>query len=269
MIHTARAEDGAVLEVAESVWPAGRILVIDDYEIEADAEQPPALPRSKPVTDMAPLSHAHADTVRNHWWWRPGWREGRRFYSWHLTFEHAPELHALVDAYQRQLAALPGLDLIPREWLHLTMQGVGFTDEVSDADLARLVHAAQRRLAGLPSIDLAFQRALIRPEAVVLATTPAESVIGIRDAIRGAFPDAQLGNAPERRDGFLPHVSVAYINQDGPAAPISAALEQVDARPATATIHAASLIVLDRDSRLYRWRDHALAQLGSPGATSA
>lgn len=40
VIHTARAEDGAVLEVAESVWPAGRILVIDDYEIEADAEQP-------------------------------------------------------------------------------------------------------------------------------------------------------------------------------------------------------------------------------------
>jgi len=30
-MHTARAEDGTVLEVSESVWPADRVMVIDDY----------------------------------------------------------------------------------------------------------------------------------------------------------------------------------------------------------------------------------------------
>lgn len=40
VIHTARADDGTILEVAESVWPADRILVIDDYHIEPDAEEP-------------------------------------------------------------------------------------------------------------------------------------------------------------------------------------------------------------------------------------
>jgi hypothetical protein len=24
--------------------------------------------------------------MRRHWWWRPGWRPGRRLYAWHLTF---------------------------------------------------------------------------------------------------------------------------------------------------------------------------------------
>jgi GntR family transcriptional regulator len=42
VIHTARAEDGTVLEVSESVWPADRVLVIDDYPIEPYAEEPDA-----------------------------------------------------------------------------------------------------------------------------------------------------------------------------------------------------------------------------------
>jgi hypothetical protein len=60
------------------------------------------------------VSQAHADHVRNHWWWRPGWRQGRRFYTRHLTFDDQPQLHALVDAYRDSFAQLPGLDLIPR-----------------------------------------------------------------------------------------------------------------------------------------------------------
>jgi 2'-5' RNA ligase len=142
----------------------------------------------------------HAERVRNHWWWRPGWRPGRRFYAWHLTFDNQPELHALVHAYQRKLATLPGLDPVPRKWLHLTMQGVGFTDEIREPQIEKLVQAARHRLAALPPAELTFQRALIRPEAIVLPASPAESVIAIRDTVRDAFPDAGLGPAPEPRD---------------------------------------------------------------------
>lgn len=39
VIHCARDENDEVLEVSESVWPADRVLVIDDYEIEQDAEE--------------------------------------------------------------------------------------------------------------------------------------------------------------------------------------------------------------------------------------
>lgn len=40
VIHVARAEDGAILEVSESVWPADRIMVIDEYEVEPEAVPP-------------------------------------------------------------------------------------------------------------------------------------------------------------------------------------------------------------------------------------
>jgi DNA-binding GntR family transcriptional regulator len=37
--HTARDEDGAVLEVSESIWPADRVSLIEDYDIPAEADQ--------------------------------------------------------------------------------------------------------------------------------------------------------------------------------------------------------------------------------------
>lgn len=42
VIHTARDENGDVLEVSESIWPADRVVVIDDYEIEQEPEEPSA-----------------------------------------------------------------------------------------------------------------------------------------------------------------------------------------------------------------------------------
>lgn len=40
--HTARADDGTVLEVSESVWPAERVMFIDEYDIPREAETPAA-----------------------------------------------------------------------------------------------------------------------------------------------------------------------------------------------------------------------------------
>lgn len=40
VIHAARDEDGEVLEVSESIWPADRVVFLDEYDIPADAEDP-------------------------------------------------------------------------------------------------------------------------------------------------------------------------------------------------------------------------------------
>jgi GntR family transcriptional regulator len=40
VVHTAEAEDGTVLEVSESVWPAERIVILDDYPIESGPDDP-------------------------------------------------------------------------------------------------------------------------------------------------------------------------------------------------------------------------------------
>lgn len=43
LIHTAWAEDGTVLEVSESIWPADKVIVIDEYEITQHSEPPTSL----------------------------------------------------------------------------------------------------------------------------------------------------------------------------------------------------------------------------------
>lgn len=40
VIHAAIAENGTVLEVSESTWPADRIVIIDEYSIAQEPEMP-------------------------------------------------------------------------------------------------------------------------------------------------------------------------------------------------------------------------------------
>lgn len=52
--------------------------------------------------------------------------------------------------YQKALAGMPGIDLIPPQWLHLTMQGIGFTDQISATELGALSDALT---AGLATVE--------------------------------------------------------------------------------------------------------------------
>ncbi len=67
--------------------------------------------------------------------------------AWHITLANQPDLHAAVRECQARLDGLPGLDLVPTPWLHLTTQGIGFTDEVPDADVRDIINGATERLA--------------------------------------------------------------------------------------------------------------------------
>lgn len=40
VVHTTRDEHGDILEISESVWPADRVIVIDDYDIEQEPTKP-------------------------------------------------------------------------------------------------------------------------------------------------------------------------------------------------------------------------------------
>ena len=41
---------------------------------------------------------------------------------------------------------LSNLDLIPPQWLHITMQGIGFADEISTADLSAVAERLGKQL---------------------------------------------------------------------------------------------------------------------------
>lgn len=194
------------------------------------------------------------DSMVDHWYWRPGWRMGRSFYTWHITFENAPEVQQLATVYQRHIS-LPFLDPVPAEGLHLTMQGVGFTDEVSDADVASIVAAAQERCKGLAPFSLRIGPADADPQGVPLAVRPWAPVVELRRAVRAAIADVWgEDGVPEPADGFHAHVTVFYSNAPADPASLRALLSELrQLPPAETVVERVSLIRLNRNSKVYRW----------------
>lgn len=212
----------------------------------------------------------HATHLRNHWYWRPGHRPGRPFTTWHLTFDNQHDLHRLVTDYQNALRDVPGLDLVSIPWLHITMQGIGFTDEVPDADRDAIIDATRRRLATIPAPTLTFHHVTLRPEAIALYPHPAEPVHRIRSEIREAIADVWgTSRVPESATGYEPHLSIAYVNKNTDP---SRAIEAISALTANLTrlvLTSASCIALQGVNHAYHWDTHATAHLAgcSPSAS--
>jgi|HigsolmetaAR206D_1030411.scaffolds.fasta_scaffold01546_8 hypothetical protein len=208
----------------------------------------------------------HAETMRDHWWWRPGWRVGRHYYACHFDMGRHPELVALVERYQRAIDTFPGLDLIPRRWLHLTTQGVGFVDDLPRESIDRLVRVVGERLAEVPAPVVTFHRPTVRGEAVYLLADPAEPIAAVRSAVRGAIGEAlgeeQVDRGTEGADVFRPHVSIAYSNREQPGAPIVEALERVVTEPVTVVLDQIELLEYHRDRRMYEWTQARPLRIG-------
>jgi len=187
-------------------------------------------------------------------------------YTWHFTFDGQAAVHDLAARYQAQLAGLPGLDLVPARWLHLTTQGVGFTDEVSDDDLMAIISAARRHLAPIPAVTATLGPAQVTPGAILLNVSPAAGLREIRDGLRAAIGEVwSAGQVPESAE-WMPHVSVAYSNSTAPSQPYAAALADCD-ETAQTLIQAVELIVLQRDKHMYEWSTRAEIRL-TPHSTA-
>ncbi|MEC3997211.1 2'-5' RNA ligase family protein [Actinacidiphila sp. DG2A-62] len=199
--------------------------------------------------------------MANHWWWRPGWSVGRRFYTWHLTWDTEPDIHRFAEGYRQALAPAGGLDLIPNQWLHLTMQGVGFVEDITNSEVEAISQAAGARLARLDPFRLTFGTPVIDPEAILVPVQPAEPVRRLRSEVRAAIGEV-LNDVPESADGFTPHVSLAYSNTEGPAAPHAAAVADAHVPPATALVTHADLIIIHRDHQMYEWTTVKQVRLG-------
>lgn len=212
-------------------------------------------------------AYQHLEVLTDHWYWRPGWNAQRRFYTWHITFDGQPVLHNLVTDLQRQLD-LPGLDLVPIEGLHLTMQGLGFTDEVDDADVDAILSAARRRCAGLTPFDLTLGPVDADPQGVGLLINPWSAVEGLRTTVREAIGDV-WSEVPESADEFRPHVTVAYSGAAVSPAAIRDRMQILRGiAPVTVPIASVALIMLRRDDHVYRWETVDFVRLG-PSAGSA
>jgi hypothetical protein len=185
-------------------------------------------------------------------------------YAWHVTFGDQPAVQDLAARARALLGDVPGLDLIPGPWLHLTTQDVGFSDEVSSADLAAITAAARSRLAAVPPAAVIVGPARVVTEGIACDALPADALRPVRDAVRAGIGDVWgRARVPGEAD-WWPHVSLAYASAGGPAAPVEAALDGFG-ETAVITVTEIQLILLGRDEHVYQWETLAAARLGAAG----
>jgi hypothetical protein len=199
--------------------------------------------------------------MRDHWWWRPGVRPGRHVVVWHILVGGQPAVHALAGRCQEQLAGLPGLDLVPTGWLHMTTQVVGFADEISGAEIDAMTAAAGSRLRVLDPVTVELRPVLFHDEGVALGIRPPHALdrvrAGIREAIAEHITVHQLADEPE----WTPHLSVAYSNREGSAAPIIEAMTP-GPEPCPLVVRDVRLASQERVGHLYQWEQIAAIPLG-------
>jgi hypothetical protein len=201
--------------------------------------------------------------VHDHWWWRPGWGLGRRSYTFHFTFGLQPAVQGLGAEARDRLRGFPALDLVPGQWLHLTTQGIGFADEVSDEDLAAITAAARGRLLVVRPAEVTLSPPATGSEGVLSLVGPDGALDPARTALRTAIGDVRGTDSVPEGAKWSPHVSFAYANADADGAPFSAALAGL--APVTFTAATAELIRLGRDRRVYEWETVASLPLGGHG----
>jgi hypothetical protein len=166
-----------------------------------------------------------------------------------------PQLLQLAGTFRDALSSFTTLTPVPDSWLHLTMQGIGFTDDIGVQQIDRLAEAARARIGRLREARVSFGDVVVGDEAIALVAASAEPIIAMRLAARRAMADV-LGEdqVAENADRFRPHASLAYVASDGPALPYIAAVEAIEACPATALITHVDLIEMHRDDRMYQWQ---------------
>ncbi|MCP2262010.1 2'-5' RNA ligase [Streptoalloteichus tenebrarius] len=203
---------------------------------------------------MATEWDGRVDRIRSHWWWRPGWTYGRRCYTWRITFAERPEVHRLVSRYQAGMFALEGFDLVPLESLHLTVQDVGFTDEVGEDEANQVADRVRQALAGADPVTFTLSGVAITEEAVVLPVSPADALDPLRAVVRDAVAEV-LGaeRVPTPPEG-APHVSMAYANTDVNPVFARALVSDLDTPPLRVPVDSVSLLVLHRDHQMYEWQ---------------
>jgi 2'-5' RNA ligase len=190
-------------------------------------------------------------TLHNHWS-----RAMPLAYYWFLTFENSADLHFLARRFQDPID-FPYYDLTPPRDLHLTLDRVGFHDDVSSDLLADISAAATSACHHMPSFDITTGSLGGTPGAIGFNVSPMDHLESLRDRLRAAtlsvYPEA-----PVRRNTFHAHVSIAYANADRiPAVDVVAAVDNINATAragVTVTVTDAALVLLEQRSRSYAWQ---------------
>jgi 2'-5' RNA ligase len=151
--------------------------------------------------------------------------------------------------------------MVPGRWLHLTMQDVGFSNEVSDTDLTAIISAARTRLAAVEPLPIMIGPARAASEGVACDIIRADALDPLRDVLRAAIADIWGPERVPEGPKKTPHVSVAYATTAGSAGSINTVLNNDDVT-AVVKIRTVQLARLDANPGVYQWETCASIPLG-------
>jgi 2'-5' RNA ligase len=205
--------------------------------------------------------------MENHWVQEPGADPGRARLMWFMCLGREPNAVRLATVGQARLNGLPGLDLVPPEWLHMTTLIAGYPDEAPASQIDAMTAHARRLLAAVSPVTITLSRVLYHPRAIMLAAAPAEALLPVLSACQEATRSGTGRDGRLHRDPWVPHMTLAYGNSPNPAAPAIEALGR-ELPADKITVQSVSLIS-QAPRQKWTWELVAEIPLGTePGAGS-
>ena len=134
--------------------------------------------------------------------------------TFHLTMERADAVRGLARSVRPALERFELVDPVPEPWLHLTMNGLGFADEVPDDRLEAVADEVFALWSSLDDPVLRFTHLFVGLEGAMLVAERSDWLMALARAQRAAV-DRLLG--PREWGDFWPHASLCYFN--GPMDP--------------------------------------------------
>jgi 2'-5' RNA ligase len=154
---------------------------------------------------------------------------------------------------------------VAREGLHITIQGIGFTDQVTAADIQRISETAATYLSRREPFEALIGPPSVDNETIGMPIANPECFRAIREDLQRAIADVWgPDQVPERGDRFRPHLSLAYSTGVASMPDLRDLLARDELRDiqVAQAVTAVSLIALNRDNHRYEWRDITRFPLG-------
>ncbi|MEV4126952.1 2'-5' RNA ligase family protein [Nocardia sp. NPDC049707] len=229
----------------------------------------------RPFPLLPPGSTSEAPAIRgNDWsafqqlvqledhWTLKAWPPGRAGFYWYLTFDD-PALSALARACQ---SALPtdDIDLVPPDGLHITLMGIGSTDEVSTDDLAEIIGITREKLSSVEPFDLCVGPLSGSRSAIRFSVAPWDQLLELHRLLRACTLTLRPGTHLAMTSEFRPHLGIGYINRPQHSADLVSAVAALRRLPtAKVSVDKIDLVELRRNGRQYQWQDRTVLSLGT------
>jgi 2'-5' RNA ligase len=206
------------------------------------------LTQTQTQTPLPETDQPETTRLLSHRSWRTDWTLERTCLYWYLTFEAEPALHALVDELTAALAGVGSVDVVPNDWLHLTVLPVGYVDEVVRSDVNAMVAAAES-IRDLMPLTIELGPVTTMTDAVVLPVVHSPEL----DRVHATLTEGLGTLRPVEDDGFAPHVSFGYLNSDCHRDEVMGVFTDVVQRPMSLVVPRLTLAAVTRLETHYRW----------------